>query len=145
MYDEKKSNPGNNWSDFIGCSKQTMLLRRSFEKYFHFWVTKVPFLKSCLHVVSFVPGTDCAVRIHGGGKQMVVAVAVAPAPLTETAAWSTNLLSWWQGEGRLLRNHQDKSNARLLLGTRASRPFYLKSELGCQQKDFVNGVLPTKR
>ena len=50
------------WSDFIGWSKQTIwwvqlfCIWRGFETHFHFIVTRVPFLKSCLQVVSFVSG-----------------------------------------------------------------------------------------
>ena len=55
-------------SDFIGCwSKQAiwfvqlLSLWRGCERYFLLWVTKVPFLKSCLWLISFISGSDFGV------------------------------------------------------------------------------------
>ena len=57
-------NKQSDWSDFRGWSKQAIWLVqlhslwRGFEKYFRLRVTKVPFLKSCLWLISSISGVN---------------------------------------------------------------------------------------
>ena len=57
-----EQNKQSDWPDFIGWSKQAiwlvqfLSLWRGFERYFCLRVTKVPSLKSCLWLISFISG-----------------------------------------------------------------------------------------
>ena len=110
-------NKQSDWPDLLCWSKKAIWLVKlhslwgGFERYFRLRVTKVPFLKSCLGLISFISGGDREERMGGDERRSCRNESITSKCLSFSAKWWGINRSYFTGKsgigGRRVRCHLD--------------------------------------